>query len=195
MEINSYPLNVKDTSTLKLIAAASLPETAPVVVKTAAVIPEKKSASAVSVELSDEALMQISKLKARDTQLHQHEQAHHSASNGLDVSNAAFTYQKGPNGINYAVSGDVSIDTSPGQTPEETLLRAEKMRDVALAPADPSAVDRSVATKAQHMAMQARAEIVRQSSDAEIKRPVRPEGALHADDIAPISSKKIDTFA
>jgi hypothetical protein len=185
MEINSYPANVKDTSTLKLVAAAKLPES----------IPVKKPSPAESVALSDEALMQVSKLKARDEQLHQHEQAHHTASNGLDVSSASFTYQRGPNGVNYAVSGDVSIDTSPGQTPEETLMRAEKIRDVALAPVDPTAIDRSVATKAQHMAMQARAEIVRETSNAEMKPEFRRESSLNAYDSETPASKKVDTFA
>jgi hypothetical protein len=124
------------------------------------------SAKVPNKALSNEALAEISRLKARDAQVHQHEQAHLSAAAGLDVSNASFTYQRGPNGVSYAVAGEVKIDTSPGRTPEETLARAEMIRDAALAPADPSAVDRSVAAQAQNMAQQARIELMQQEHQA-----------------------------
>lgn len=165
MEINSYPINTKDSSSLKLVEAAGLPASFPSSSKSLIPAPEKKLAPALTVELSDEAIMQVNKLKVRDTQLRQHERAHHAASNGVDVSSASFTYQRGPNGVNYAVSGDVRIDTSPGHTPEETLARAEMISDVALAPSDPSATDRSVAAKAQYMAMQARSDLMRAGVD------------------------------
>jgi len=42
---------------------------------------------------------EIRKLKARDQEVRQHEQAHLSAAGGLAVSAASFTYQKGPDGV------------------------------------------------------------------------------------------------
>ncbi len=114
---------------------------------------------AAKAELSPEALTLIAKLKARDTEVRQHEQAHLAAAGGLAVSGASYTYQRGPNGVNYAVGGEVRIDTSPGRTPEETIDRARTIAAAALAPANPSGADRAVAAQAQQLEQQARAEL------------------------------------
>ncbi len=114
---------------------------------------------APATELSAEALAQLQKLKARDTEVRQHEQAHLAAAGGLALSGASYTYQRGPDGVNYAVGGEVQIDTSPGATPEETLAKARTISAAALAPADPSGADRAVAAQAQQLAAQARAEL------------------------------------
>jgi hypothetical protein len=190
MEINSYPLNAKNASSLKLVAAASLPVSIPMSSKEVAPPP-----AALTVALSDEALMQISILKARDTQLRQHEQAHHAASNGVDVSSASFTYQRGPNGVNYAVSGDVRIDTSAPRNPEDRLAQAEMINDVALAPLDPTPTDRAVAAKAQQMAQQARTEIVQQvaaPSTQKVELSPKDSPSQNGKNLAP---PRIDTFA
>lgn len=42
-----------------------------------------------------------------------HEQAHKTAAGGLAQGGATFEYQTGPDGKQYAVSGEVKIDTSP----------------------------------------------------------------------------------
>jgi len=194
MGMTNYPVNSTDQSTLKLVAAARLPEHPPKTHKADAAIGEKKNVHSTSAELSNEAQVQISKLKARDTEVRQHEQAHISASGGLNVSGASYTYQRGPNGVNYAVGGDVRIDTSPGHTPEETLSRAEKIIDAALAPVDPSPVDRSVAAKAQNMAQQARIEIQQQENIARSK-PADPQSIINQTYDSKDSVKaKIDTY-
>lgn len=108
----------------------------------------------------------VDKLAARDRQVRQHEQAHLAAAGGLALSAASFTYQRGPDGANYAVGGEVRIDTSPGRTPEETLRRAETIRAAALAPADPSGQDRAVAAEAASMALEARGEIAQEAEPA-----------------------------
>lgn len=112
-----------------------------------------------SVALSPEALAMIARLKARDTQVRQHEQAHLAAAGGLATSGASYTYQRGPDGVNYAVGGEVRIDTGPGRTPEDTIARAQAIIGAALAPADPSGADRAIAAQAQQMAAQARAQL------------------------------------
>ena len=61
--------------------------------------------------------------------------------------------------MNYAVGGEVNIDTSPGRTPQETIDKARQVQAAALAPADPSGQDRSVAARAGQMAQQAQAEL------------------------------------
>ena len=109
--------------------------------------------------LTPEALAQVDKLKARDAEVRQHEQAHLAAAGGLALSGASYTYQRGPNGVNYAIGGEVQIDTSPGSTPQETIARARAIAAAALAPADPSGADRAVAAQAGQMEQQARAEL------------------------------------
>jgi hypothetical protein len=88
-----------------------------------------------------------------------------AAAGGLATSGPHYTYEKGPDGVIYAVGGEVRIDTSPGQTPEETLRRAQTIRAAALAPSDPSAQDRAVAAEAAQMAAQARLELTRERAD------------------------------
>lgn len=131
---------------------------APVDSKTAA------SGGASATTLTPEALKLIDELKARDAEVRQHEQAHLAAAGGLAVSGASYTYQRGPNGVNYAIGGEVQIDTSPGGTPEETIARAATIQAAALAPAGPSGADRAVAAQAQQMETQARAELAQQQS-------------------------------
>jgi hypothetical protein len=115
--------------------------------------------ASVAQEYSAEDQAKIDQLKARDLQVRQHEQAHLAAAGSLATSGATYTYQRGPNGVNYAVGGEVNIDTSPGRTPEETISKARQIQAAALAPADPSGQDRSVAARAGQMAQQAQAEI------------------------------------
>lgn len=114
--------------------------------------PEKDAA------LSPEQLKEVEKLKARDREVRAHEMAHLAAAGGLATSGASFSYQRGPDGVSYAVGGEVKIDTSSGSNPEETLRKAQIIRAAALAPAEPSGQDRAVAAKASQMEAQARAE-------------------------------------
>ncbi|MES2074561.1 MAG: putative metalloprotease CJM1_0395 family protein [Pseudomonadota bacterium] len=122
------------------------------------VAPARAGAGAPT-ELTPQALVLIDKLRARDAEVRQHEQAHLAAAGGLAVSGASYTYQRGPNGVDYAVGGEVHIDTSPGRTPQETISRAHTIQAAALAPAEPSGPDRAVAAQAQQLEQQARAEL------------------------------------
>ena len=65
---------------------------------------------------------------------------------------------------------EVSIDVSPGRTPEETIPKAQHIRATALAPADPSPQDRSVAATASRMEGEARIELAVQQR-VETKNP------------------------
>ncbi|WP_342113678.1 putative metalloprotease CJM1_0395 family protein [Pseudoduganella sp. OTU4001] len=115
--------------------------------------------TAVESELSPEDQAKVDQLKARDLEVRQHEQAHLAAAGSLATSGANYTYERGPNGVNYAVGGEVNIDTSPGRTPEETVEKARQVQAAALAPAEPSSQDRSVAARAAQLQQQAQAEI------------------------------------
>ena len=100
----------------------------------------------------------LAQLKAADREVRAHEQAHMAAGAGITGS-ASYTYKTGPDGKQYAVAGEVPVDTSAGRTPEETLVKAQKIRAAALAPAQPSAQDYKVAQTAASMQQSARIEI------------------------------------
>lgn len=68
--------------------------------------------------MSREEAAEVAELKKIDSKVRQHEMAHMAAGGGLVTSGASYTYQKGPDGVNYAVGGEVGIDTSAGRTPE-----------------------------------------------------------------------------
>lgn len=102
---------------------------------------------------ADEA-RQVAELAARDVEVRAHEAAHVAASGGLGGA-PSFDYATGPDGKRYAVGGEVSVDTSPGRTPEETIARARSIRAAATAPADPSSQDMAVAASAARMEAEA----------------------------------------
>lgn len=118
------------------------------------------SASARSRELSAEQQRQIQELREIDRKVRAHEQAHIAVGRDLVRGGATYTYQVGPDDKRYAVSGEVSIDGSPGRTPEETIPKAQHIRETALAPADPSAQDRNVASAASRMEAEAQLELL-----------------------------------
>ncbi|MES1172643.1 MAG: putative metalloprotease CJM1_0395 family protein [Bacteroidota bacterium] len=125
--------------------------------------------------LSDQQARQVEQLRARDTEVRAHEAAHLAASGGLGGS-PTFDYALGPDGKRYAVGGEVSVDTSPGRTPEETIARARTLRAAATAPADPSAQDMSVAAAAARMEAQAQSALQEQRSAAAKPAPTTTEG-------------------
>lgn len=117
---------------------------------------------------------QVMELKKRDRQVKSHEQAHLAAGAGHIVQGAQYTFQQGPNGVRYAVGGDVRIDVSPVPgDPEATIEKAEQIRQAALAPPQPSAQDRQVAAEAMKMKNEARAEKLK--AEAEEKSQGAPE--------------------
>jgi len=112
-------------------------------------------------ELSEEEKKEVEELKEIDRKVRQHEMAHLAAAQGIAISGANFEYKRGPDGVNYAVGGDVKIDVSKEEDPEKTIEKAQRIVAAAMAPADPSPQDRSVAAKARQMEAQARAELAR----------------------------------
>ncbi len=158
----------------------------------------KARADEAAGQLSAEELAVVDKLKQTDRKVRQHEMAHVAAGGGVITSGASYTYERGPDGQNYAVAGEVGIDTSPGRTPEETIDRAGRIRAAALAPADPSPQDRAVAAAATQMEQQARAELAQQRSAGEdgsgrddSRRLEAAYGASSASD----SGRQLDTYA
>jgi len=116
-------------------------------------------------EVSSQDLKQIQQLKARDQVVRAHEAAHVAAGGGLVRGGANFSFQRGPDGVQYAIGGEVQIDASKvSGDPQATLQKAQQIQAAALAPAQPSAQDRSVAARAAQMAIEARAEISQQQN-------------------------------
>ncbi|MBI1906559.1 MAG: hypothetical protein HYS20_10045 [Rhodocyclales bacterium] len=124
--------------------------------------------------LTPEQQLELRELQQTDRKVRAHEMAHIAASGGLASKGASFSYRTGPDGQRYAVAGEVSIDTSAGRTPEETLAKATRVKAAALAPADPSPQDRKVAAMADRMAMQALIEIATQ----EREQPAEPSARV-----------------
>lgn len=115
-------------------------------------------------ELSQEEQRIVSELQAADTNVRAHEAAHMAVGGGL-TSPASYTYERGPDNKMYAVAGEVGISTSEGNTPQESLNKAQTIRRAALAPADPSPQDLKVAAQAASMEMSARAQILQEKME------------------------------
>ena len=110
--------------------------------------------------LDEDARKQVEELRKRDREVKAHEAAHKAAAGGNAKGAAGYEYQKGPDGRQYAVGGHVDIEMSPVQgNPQATLAKARTVQRAAMAPADPSGQDRSVAAAAAQMASQAQQEI------------------------------------
>ncbi len=132
---------------------------------------EKENAQA------EEEAKQIKELKARDTEVRIHEQAHASVG-GSYAGSPSFEYQRGPDGRNYAVGGEVMIDVSevPGD-PKATIAKMTQVRAAALAPAEPSGADRSIAADATQKLAAAQTELAASALKSEDEsEPKRAQG-------------------
>ena len=131
----------------------------------------------LAAELTESEQQVVRQLKTRDRQVRAHEQAHAAAAGPYVKGGPTFDYETGPDGRSYAVGGAVQIDSSPvSGDPEATVRKAQTIRRAALAPAEPSAQDRSVAAAASQMEAQARQEI-QQAQQAERQATTEPGGA------------------
>lgn len=134
------------------------------------------------IELSEQ--QQIKELSARDQEVRNHEQAHASVG-GQYAGSPTYEFQRGPDGVSYAVGGHVSIDASaiPGN-PEATIVKAAQVRRAALAPAEPSPQDRKVASLATQTQLQAQTDL------AKLRQEERQEKIAETTDTAPAESEK-----
>lgn len=102
---------------------------------------------------------QIDTLEARDQEVRTHEQAH-AIAGGAYASSPSYEYQTGPDGRQYAIGGEVQIDTAPiAGDPSATIAKMDTVIRAALAPAEPSSQDRAVAAMASKQRVEAQAEI------------------------------------
>lgn len=110
---------------------------------------------------------EIRRLQARDTEVRAHEQAH-AAAGGELAGAPSYKFERGPDGRNYAVSGEVPIDISPVDgDPEATIRKMEKVKRAALAPESPSGADHSIAASADSQIAAARQELNTRSAQGD----------------------------
>ncbi|RMF77562.1 MAG: hypothetical protein D6744_11220 [Planctomycetota bacterium] len=141
-------------------------------------------------ELSEQEQAKVRELKQRDAEVRRHEAAHQAAAGPYAAGGPSFEYERGPDGHNYAVGGEVQIDTSPIEgDPEATIRKMQQVRAAALAPAEPSAQDRKVAAQAAAAAQQAQAELATQRRDGG-----EEESEVAAFGVEPREATRIDGF-
>ncbi len=154
---------------------------------------EEDSSSDVQERKEKEKIVQerkeVGELSARDREVRAHEQAH-MAVGGQYAGAASYKFKRGPDGVNYAVSGEVPISTSKENTPQATIQKAQIIRRAALAPAEPSPQDRQVAARATALEAEARKELVQESrgdnnkvnEEKEVEPSEKPSGKISGTD-------------
>ena len=150
-----------------MIAVSTLPSSNASHIASHQVRSPDASKAAGQDQFTEEELALIAALKRRDREVRAHEQAHLAAAGQYAKGSPQYTFQKGPDGRNYAVGGEVQIDTSPVRgDPEATLRKAEAVRRAANAPASPSSQDRAIAAQAAALAIQARVELSKEQLES-----------------------------
>ncbi len=115
-------------------------------------------------ELTEEERKQIESMKQREAEVRLHENTHKSVGGHL-ASAPSYEYETGPDGKRYITGGHVNIDVSEEKDPKATIEKMQKVRAAALAPAQPSSADRSVAASAQQKENAARAQMREQAQE------------------------------
>lgn len=142
------------------VGAASLQFTRFARAEHAGARPEAKLQSGGKAEHAEQSEQRaIAELQRTDREVRAHEGAHLAAAGGI-ARGVSFEYVTGPDGRQYAVAGEVSLDASPVQgDPEKTIQKARQIRAAATAPAQPSGQDQQVAAQAAQMEQAARQEL------------------------------------
>jgi hypothetical protein len=119
--------------------------------------------------------MVVERLKRTEERVIAHEMAH-KAVGGQYAGAIRYSYTRGPDGKLYITGGEVSIDVSEEETPEETIRKMEIVKRAALAPSDPSPQDYAVAQMAAIQEMKARLELLqrtfRQGEEGRVNKKV-----------------------
>jgi hypothetical protein len=126
---------------------------------------EKNEKSSNKGEFTPQELRRIEELKTRDREVRAHEMAHVMVGGTLVRKGASYQYELGPDGVRYAVAGEVSIDSSAVDgDPSATIRKMEQVKRAAQAPANPSSQDRAVAAAASQAETAARHELNQQTT-------------------------------
>lgn len=133
----------------------------------------QKAKDLATGKLSPEDEEQVKKLKERDQHVRMHEQAHLAAAGPYAKGAPKFDFQQGPDQKQYAVGGEVSIDTSRTGKPESDLNKAKTLKAAASAPADPSAQDQKVSAAASQMEQDALSKLQKKQQNSATYGPNR----------------------
>ena len=152
------------------------------------------------VKLTEEEEAEVEQLKERDREVRAHEQAHVAAGGQYVRGGIQYDYQTGPDGRQYAVGGEVSIDTSEvSGDPGASLRKAQAIRRAAMAPSEPSSHDHQAAAAAARMEAKARREQAKTRSEdfdstktgAEVMEDSTEKGDSRRIDL-PVSGNRIE---
>ncbi len=120
--------------------------------------------------------MEVERLKRIEQKVVAHEMAH-KVVGGRYTGAPSYHYTRGPDGKLYITGGEVPIDVSEEDTPEETIQKMEVVRRAALAPADPSPQDLAVAQTATLKEIKAKLELAQKRlKEMEEKSSPKKEG-------------------
>lgn len=149
-----------------------------------------RQAGAGTRRLGPEEQAEVRRLKQRDREVRQHEQAHMAAAGRYAKGGARLSFTTGPDGRQYATGGEVSIDTSAASTPEATIRKMGVVKRAAVAPGQPSAQDRAVFTQAAREESKARSALAKEKREQSVGkgRSFAPEAVLGATGIGGTSA-------
>ncbi len=158
--------------------------------------PEPGSPSATQEAAEERREQQeIRKLAARDREVRAHEQAH-AAVGGQYAGAPSFSFTRGPDGVRYATGGEVPIDVSRvSGDPEATIRKMQVVRRAALAPADPSAADRSIAARATRAETDARIELAQERAEESAQRREEQRGGADSEPVLRAGQRFSDRVA
>jgi hypothetical protein len=124
---------------------------------------QRKQAASETAQLQN-MQQEIKAMSARDREVRAHEQAHRVVG-GQHAGPVMLNLERGPDGVHYAVSGEVAINVSAiANDPQASIQKLMQVRRAALAPAEPSAQDLQVAAAASHKMLEAQAQLLAQQS-------------------------------
>jgi hypothetical protein len=132
----------------------------------------------------------IRQLANRDQEVRTHEQAHASVG-GSTTGAPSYSFDVGPDGKKYAVSGEVSVDLSVvSGDPQATIKKMQQVHAAALAPTNPSSQDIKVAASATKIILEAQSEILSNKgqetqSNSNKQNINNANSKLHDDSITP----------
>lgn len=153
---------------------------------------EEKTVRSADAELTPEEKKRVAELKRIDAEVRAHEQAHVTVGRGIITSGPNYQYTYGPDGKQYAVAGEVGIDTSPEQEPQENIDKGQHIQATALAPIDPSPQDYRVAAAGKNLEQQGRTDL-REAQRAESEQ--QRDSRLQAYDSPVGASSRVDIYA
>lgn len=158
----TLPRSEAGAATAKPATETSAPAAEPATTPTTAV------AKAGKQVLTSEQQQQVRELQRIDQNVRAHEQAHLSAGQGVVTSGASFTYTYGPDNKQYAVAGEVGIDTSAEREPQANIDKGLRIQAAALAPRDPSPQDYQVAAVGSRLVGQGQSDLVVQRQQEQL---------------------------